>query len=68
LPEETDTSIEDTQEGKEMSDITQTSKVPTSEPISPNSMITCKLVSVCSACILLPCLEKGMLPYIESPF
>jgi len=59
LPEETDTSIENTQEGKEMSDITQRSKVPTPEPLSPNSMITCKLVSVCLTCILLSCLEKG---------
>ncbi|KAG2591321.1 ABC transporter G family member 38-like [Panicum virgatum] len=40
LPEETDTSIENTQEGKEMSDITQRSKVPTPEPLSPNSIIT----------------------------
>jgi hypothetical protein len=44
LPEETDTNIENTQEGKEMSDISQRSKFPTPEPLSPNSMITCKLV------------------------
>nr|CAB3478166.1 unnamed protein product [Digitaria exilis] len=40
LPEETDTSLEDSEEGKEMSDITEKTKVPTSESLSPNSMIT----------------------------
>ncbi|WVZ68984.1 hypothetical protein U9M48_017853 [Paspalum notatum var. saurae] len=37
LPEETDTSLESTQEG---TDMTQRTKVPTPEPLSPNSMIT----------------------------
>nr|CAB3474119.1 unnamed protein product [Digitaria exilis] len=40
LPEETDTSLEDSEEGKEKSDITEKTKVPTSESLSPNSMIT----------------------------
>ncbi|EES01392.1 ABC transporter G family member 38 [Sorghum bicolor] len=39
LPEETDTSLEDTEEGK-MLDITKRTKIPTPEPLSSNSMIT----------------------------
>jgi len=59
LPEETDTSLEDTEEGK-MSDITQRTKIPTPEPLSSNSMITCKIVSICFAFILPLCLKKGV--------
>lgn len=40
LPEETDTSLEDSEEGKKMTDITQRTKIPTPEPLSSNSMIT----------------------------
>jgi hypothetical protein len=67
VPEETDASLESTQEGKKMSDITHRTKVPTPEPLSPNSMITCKFVSVCFTCFLPSYLEKGMLLYLESP-
>ncbi|KAK3165312.1 hypothetical protein QOZ80_1AG0031670 [Eleusine coracana subsp. coracana] len=40
VPEETDTSLESTQEGKKITNMTQRTTVQTSEPLSSNSMIT----------------------------
>ncbi|TVU35263.1 hypothetical protein EJB05_17142, partial [Eragrostis curvula] len=45
VPEETDTSLDNSQEGKKLTNITQGTTALTSEPLSSNSMITCKLVS-----------------------
>jgi hypothetical protein len=52
-----------------MTDITQRTKIPTPEPLSSNSMITCKIVSICFALdFIFPlCLKKRVCYFTFNP-